>query len=75
MGGAVVAAAGLLVRSALMGRARLGLAACLLVAASPWLLPWYTVWPVALAAIERDRAPRLTALVLTAYLLSARVIV
>ncbi len=75
VGAAVVTATGLLVRSALTGRARLGLAACLLVAASPWLLPWYTVWPVALTAIERDRAPRLTALVLTTYLLSARVIV
>lgn len=73
---AVAAAVGgaLLVRSAWAGRAQLGLAACLLVAASPWLLPWYAVWPVALSAIERSRASRIVALVLTGYLLSARVL-
>ena len=73
----VVAAAALgvalLIRSAWVGTARLGLAACLLVATSPWLLPWYAVWPVALAAIEKGRAPRLIALALAAYLLAARV--
>jgi Glycosyltransferase family 87 len=58
-----------LLREAWRGRARLGLAAGLLVAAAPWLVPWYAVWAVPLAAIEEDRAARLLALALTAYLL------
>ena len=40
-----------LLREAWRGRARLGLAAGLLVAATPWLVPWYAVWTVPLAAI------------------------
>jgi alpha-1,6-mannosyltransferase len=36
------------------GRARIGLAAGLLVAATPFLSPWYLVWPAALTAIEED---------------------
>ncbi len=51
------------------GRARLGLAAGLLVAAAPWLVPWYAVWAVPLAAIEEDRTARVLALALCAYLL------
>ena len=70
---AALAVAGLLVRAALTGRALLGLAACALVLLSPWLLPWYVVWPVSLAAAERGREGRLAALALTGYLLSARV--
>ena len=62
-----------LVRAALSGRARLGLAAGLLLVVTPWLLPWYAVWPVALAATERERSSRLLALVLSAYLLPARI--
>jgi hypothetical protein len=58
-----------LLRAAWRGRARLGLAAGLLVAAAPWLVPWYAVWAVPLAAFEEDRTARLLALALTAYLL------
>jgi Glycosyltransferase family 87 len=58
-----------LLREAWRGRARLGLAAGLLVTAAPWLVPWYAVWTVPLAAIEEDRAARLLALALSAYLL------
>ena len=62
-----------LLREAWRGRARLGLAAGLLVAGAPWLVPWYAVWTVPLAAIEEDRAARLLALALCAYLLPAYV--
>jgi Glycosyltransferase family 87 len=58
-----------LMREAWRGRARLGLAAGLLVVAAPWLVPWYAVWSVPLAAIEEDRTARLLALALCAYLL------
>jgi hypothetical protein len=34
-----------------------------------WLMPWYAIWSVALAAWEEDRLARLLALVLTLYLL------
>lgn len=73
LGSACVVITGLLFRSALAGRAKLGLAACALVAMSPWLLPWYAVWPVSIAATENERGARLGALALTAYLLSAHV--
>jgi hypothetical protein len=58
-----------LVREALRGRARLGLAACALMLASPWLVVWYVVWAVPLAAAEDDRTAQLIALALCAYLL------
>jgi hypothetical protein len=58
-----------LLREAWRGRARLALAGGLLVAAAPWLVPWYAVWTVPLAAIEEDRTARLLALGLSAYLL------
>ena len=51
------------------GRARIGLAAGLLVAATPFLAPWYLVWPAALTAIEEDGAARLVVVALTAWLL------
>jgi hypothetical protein len=51
------------------GRARLGLCAGLLLLATPYLTPWYLAWVVPLAALEEDRAARLLALALTAYLL------
>lgn len=59
----------LLVRRALRGRARLGLAACLLLATTPWLAAWYTAWAVPLAAAEDDDLARGVSLVLCAYLL------
>jgi alpha-1,6-mannosyltransferase len=58
-----------LLREAWRGRARLGLAAGLLLLATPWLVPWYAVWAVPLAAFEEDRTARLLALGLSAYLL------
>jgi hypothetical protein len=51
------------------GRARLGLCAGLLLLATPWLVPWYAVWAVPLAAVEEDRAARWLALGMSAYLL------
>jgi alpha-1,6-mannosyltransferase len=66
-----VLAAGLLwlARDALRGRARLGLAACLVLLTTPYLAVWYLAWAVPLAAPEEERASRLAALALTAYLL------
>jgi alpha-1,6-mannosyltransferase len=56
------------------GRARLGLAAGFVLLATTWLVPWYAVWAVPLAAFEEDRAARLLALALSAYLLPAYVL-
>jgi glycosyl transferase family 87 len=58
-----------LLREAWRGRARLGLAAGLLLLATPYLVPWYAVWVVPLAAAEEDRAAQGLALVLCAYML------
>jgi hypothetical protein len=68
---AVALAAGLvwLVREAHRGRARLGLVACLLLATTPWLAPWYTIWALPLAAAEEDRRAQLLSLGFCAYLL------
>jgi hypothetical protein len=44
-----------------------------LLLASSWLLPWYLVWVLPLAAIARDRWLQLLALALTAYQLGARI--
>lgn len=51
------------------GRARLGLCAGFLLLATPWLIAWYAVWAVPLAAAEEDGAARILALALCAYLL------
>jgi glycosyl transferase family 87 len=66
---AFAAAYAYLVREALRGRARLGLAACALMLVAPWLVVWYVVWAVPLAAAEDDRTAQLLALALCAYLL------
>lgn len=58
-----------LLREAWRGRARLGLAAGLLLLATPYLVPWYAVWTVPLAAAEEDRAAQWLALGLSAYML------
>jgi glycosyl transferase family 87 len=58
-----------LLREAWRGRARLGLAAGLLLVAAPWLVPWYLVWTVPFAAVEEDGTAQVLALALTAYLL------
>ena len=36
---------------------------------TPWLVPWYAVWAVPLAAAEEDRKAQIVALALCAYLL------
>jgi hypothetical protein len=58
-----------LLREAWRGRARLGLAAGLLLVTTSFLRPWYAVWAVPLAAVEEDGAARWLALALSAYLL------
>jgi hypothetical protein len=68
VGAAFVVAYVWLARSALRGRARLGLTAGVLLLATPYLAPWYTAWAVPLAAAEDDREAQLLALALTAYL-------
>ena len=69
LGGLFVLAYLWLLREAWRGRARLGLAAGLVLASSPWLVSWYAVWAVPLAAVEEDKAAQLLALALSAYLL------
>lgn len=44
-----------------------------LLLATSWLLPWYLIWPLPLAAISRDRNLQLLTLALTAYQLGARI--
>jgi Glycosyltransferase family 87 len=59
-----------LLRGAWRGRARLGLAAGLLVLAVPYLAAWYVVWTLPLAAAEDDEPALLLGVALSAYLLS-----
>lgn len=58
-----------LVREAGRGRARLGLAACLVLVTTPYLAVWYLAWTVPLAAAEEDSAATIACLALCAYLL------
>jgi alpha-1,6-mannosyltransferase len=44
-----------------------------LLLATAWLLPWYLIWSLPLAALSRDRALKLLLLGLTAYQLGARI--
>ncbi|HEX8050898.1 MAG TPA: hypothetical protein VF504_05475, partial [Solirubrobacterales bacterium] len=44
-----------------------------LLLATAWLLPWYLLWPLPLAAISKDRPLQLLTLALTAYQLGARI--
>jgi alpha-1,6-mannosyltransferase len=44
-----------------------------LLLATAWLLPWYLLWPLPLAALSRDRLLQLLLLGLTAYQLGARI--
>jgi alpha-1,6-mannosyltransferase len=44
-----------------------------LLLATSWLLPWYLLWPLPLAALSRDRPLKLLLLALTAYQLGARI--
>ena len=48
-------------------------AALALLLATAWLLPWYLIWLLPLAAISRDRPLQLLTLALTAYQLGARI--
>jgi Glycosyltransferase family 87 len=66
-----LAAAGLLWlgRRAQGGDPRLGRAACVVLATTPYLAVWYLAWAVPLAAADEDRIARVAALALTAYLL------
>jgi hypothetical protein len=68
-GAIFVAGYALLIRAAWRGRARLALAAVLLLACAPYVAPWYLAWVVPLAAVEEDTLARGLALALTAYLL------
>jgi hypothetical protein len=54
------------------GRARLGLAFGLLLLALPYLIGWYVIWPLALAAWDDDDAATLLSLGLCVYLLPQR---
>ena len=62
-----------LLRQAWRGRARLGLAAGLLLCASPYLVPWYAVWAIPVAATEDDPPAQWLAVAISAYLLRQRV--
>jgi alpha-1,6-mannosyltransferase len=44
-----------------------------LLLATSWLLPWYLLWPLPLAAVSRDRRLAVLLLALTAYQLGARI--
>ena len=66
---ALLAGLGWLVRDGLRGRARLGLAACLVLLTTPYLAVWYLAWTVPLVAAEDDRTAALLCLALCAYLL------
>lgn len=50
-----------------------GWAALGLLLATAWLLPWYLIWALPLAAISRDRPLQLLTLTLTAFQLGARI--
>jgi hypothetical protein len=50
-----------------------GWTAFALLLATSWLLPWYLIWALPLAAISRDRRLQLLTLALTAYQLGARI--
>jgi hypothetical protein len=58
-----------LAREAWRGKARLGLATCALLLATPYLVVWYVVWALPLAAAEDDEPAALLSLALCAYLL------
>jgi hypothetical protein len=69
VGLAFVVAYAWLVRDAWRGHARLGLTAGLILLAAPYVVSWYTVWAVPLAAAEDDLAAQILTLALCAYLL------
>ncbi len=58
-----------LLRESGRGRARLGLAACLVLVTTPYLAVWYLAWAVPLAAADEDRVARTACLGMCLYLL------
>jgi hypothetical protein len=70
---AFVVAYAWLLREAWRGRARLGLATAFVLLATPYLVAWYVVWTLPLAAAEDDEAAALVGLLLCAYLLKQTV--
>ncbi len=58
-----------LAREAGRGRARLGLAACLVLVTTPYLAVWYLAWALPVAAAEEDAVAIVACLALCAYLL------
>jgi hypothetical protein len=68
-GAAFVVAYAWLLREAWRGRARLGLATASVLLATPYLVAWYVVWTLPLAAAEDDEGAALVGLLLCAYLL------
>jgi hypothetical protein len=62
-----------LAKQAWHGRARLGLAAGFLLCATPYLVPWYAIWALPLAASEDDPPAQWLAVAISAYLLRQRV--
>jgi len=66
---ALVVGLAVLARDAARGRARLALAACLVLVTTPYLAVWYLAWAVPLAAAEEDAAATVAVLALCAYLL------
>ena len=66
---ALLAGLAWLARDGLHGRARLGLAACLILLTTPYLAVWYLAWTVPLVAVEEDRTATVICLALCAYLL------
>ena len=69
VGVAFAAAYARLAQTAWRGHARLGLTAGLVLVAAPYVVSWYTVWAVPLAAAEEDPAAQILILGLCAYLL------
>ena len=66
---ALVVGLAVLARDAARGRARLALAACLVLMTTPYLAVWYLAWAVPLAAAEEDAVATVAVLALCAYLL------
>lgn len=53
-------------------RVAAGWSTCALVFSTAWLLPWYTIWALPLAAVSNDRRLRIAVLVLCLYGLAMR---
>jgi hypothetical protein len=58
----------LLFRQVLRGHMRLALTAVALLLTTPWLLPWYVIWALPLAAAEDDSPALVLSILLSGYL-------